>query len=324
MDSRTQKGKMQLNPPYDAAVAAFTTSVQKLAGNDTRLLLAVSGGPDSLAMLLLAHAAMPERISAATVDHQLRPEAADEANFVAGLCEKLNIPHSILRHSAPIIGNLQSEARAVRYALLHNHADAVDCDFIATAHHADDQLETVLMRIARGSGIDGLAAVRARQGRIVRPMLGFTKSDMEEICTRSGITPVRDPSNSDDSFDRVVMRQWLSSTTHPFDPHRAVRTATAFADVSEALEWMTDTMFETHVSPRDGGFVLNATSLPREIQRRLLLRVLDLIQQGYVPRGEAAENALDTLANGDQQMLGNVLCKGGDLWHFRPAPQRQQ
>ena len=315
---------MQLIPPPDAQVAKFTSAVQELAGNDAHMLLAVSGGPDSLAMLLLAHAAMPTQISAATVDHELRPEAADEAAFVAALCGKLDVPHATLRPSTPISGNVQSNARAARYALLQSQADADGSDFIATAHHADDQLETVLMRIARGSGIDGIAAVRARQGRIIRPMLAFAKSELEEVCEQSGVTPVRDPSNSDDSFDRIKMRQWLASTQHPFDPLRAVRTATAFADASEALDWMAHRLFESEISSEDDRLILTANGLPRELQRRLLLRILDCIQPGYVPRGEAAEKALDTLLNGGQQLLGDVLCKGGNAWHFRLAPQRTQ
>ena len=315
---------MHLSPPSELAVAKFTSAAQKLVGDEARVLLAVSGGPDSVAMLLLAHAAMPHRISAATVNHQLRPEAAAEADFVAALCEKLTIPHTVLSPSEPISGNLQSEARAVRYALLLSQADKAGCDWIATAHHADDQLETVLMRIARGSGIDGLAAVRARQGRIFRPMLSFAKRELEEICDLYGITPISDPSNSNDSFDRVAMRQWLASNPHPFDPHRAVRTATAFADASEALDWMTDALFQTHMSRADDGFAIDAGELPRELQRRMLLRILDQIQQGYVPRGDAADRALDTLNNGGQQILGNVLCEGGVEWRFRPAPQRRQ
>lgn len=315
---------MQLIPPPDAAVAKFTSAVQKLAGGDARVLLAVSGGPDSLAMMLLAHVAMPDRISAATIDHQLRTEAAEEANFVAALCGKLNIPHTVLRPSEPITGNLQSEARTARYALLQSQADAEGCDFIATAHHADDQLETLLMRIARGSGVDGLAGVRMRQGRIIRPMLAFTKTELEEICEQSGITPISDPSNADGSFDRVKMRQWLASNAHPFDPLRAVRTASAFADAAEALDWMADSAFETRVSSKDDTLIFDATALPKEIQRRLLLRILDQIQPGYVPRGEATDRALETLNNGGRQMLGDILCEGGQTWRFRRAPQRQR
>ena len=314
---------MQLVPPPDAAVAKFTSAVQKLAGDNVRVLLAVSGGPDSLAMLLLANAAMPDRISAATVDHRLRPEAADEAAFVAVLCEKLNIRHTVLRPPEPITGNLQSEARKARYSLLQSQADADGCGFVATAHHADDQLETVLMRIKRGSGIDGLAGVRAQQGRIIRPLLAFTKSELEEICALSNVTPVRDRSNEDDSFDRVAMRQWLASAEHPFDPHRALRTATAFADASEALEWTTDRVFETRVSSDGSDIILNPAGLPREIQRRLVLRILDHIQPGYIPRGDATDRALETLNESGRQLLGDVLCEGGTIWRFRLAPPRQ-
>lgn len=297
--------------------------MQKLAGANARVLLAVSGGPDSLAMLLLAYAAMPDRICAATVDHELRPEAAEEAVFVAALCSQLSIPHSILRPHTPITGNLQSSARAARYALLQAHTDAVGCDWIATAHHADDQLETVLMRIARGSGVDGLSGVRALQGCIIRPMLTFSKAELEEICAETGVVPVRDPSNGDDSFDRVKMRQWLAANPHPFDPHRAVRTATALADAAGALHWMTDALFQTHVTREDDSFIVNAADLPRELQRRLVLRILSQIQSDYVPRGDALDRALDTLADGGKQMLGDVQCEGGKIWRFRPAPQRR-
>jgi tRNA(Ile)-lysidine synthase len=73
----------------------------------------------------------------------------------------------------------------------------------------------------------------------------------------------------------------------------------------------------------DGGLILDATGLPREIKRRVLLRIIDHIQPGYVPRGDAADRALDTLNNGERQMLGNILCEGGETWRFRPAPRRQ-
>jgi tRNA(Ile)-lysidine synthase len=314
---------VQLSPPPDLSVAKFTSAVQKLAGDNARVLLAVSGGPDSLAMLLLAYAAMPDCVCAATVDHELRPEAADEAEFVAALCSQLSIAHRILRPSTAITGNLQSNARKARYALLQAHADATGCNWIATAHHADDQLETVLMRIARGSGVDGLSGVRALQGRIIRPMLAFTKNELEEICAKTGVAPVRDPSNKDDSFDRVKMRQWLAANSHPFDPNRAVRTATAFANAAEALEWMTDALFQTHVTREDDSFTFNTNDLPRELQRRLVLRILSQIQPDYVPRGDALDRAFDTLADGGKQLLGDVQCDGGKIWRFRLAPKRR-
>jgi tRNA(Ile)-lysidine synthase len=314
---------VQVTPPADPAVLRFGEAVEKLTGGGGRLLLAVSGGPDSLALLSLAHAAMPARIAAATVDHGLRPEAAAEAGFVATLCCELGISHAILRPEEPITGSLQASARAARYRLLEKHAREAGCSWIATAHHADDQLETVLMRIARGAGISGLAAVRARQGKIIRPLLDFRKSELEEICAAAGVEPVRDPSNDNSDFDRVAMRKWLTETAHPFDPLRAVRSAAAFADASEALEWMAERLFATSVEAKDDMLVIDVSDIPGELRRRLLLRALAQIEPGNTPRGDAIDRALVALVAGERITLGNVLCEGGRQWTFHPAPKRR-
>lgn len=314
---------MQLKRPSAAAVTAFTASVEQLTSGQGRLLLAVSGGPDSLALLLLAHAALPDRIEAATMDHGLRQEAADEAIFVGSLCGALGVEHHILHPAQPIAGCLQAEARRERYAALHARAQTSGCEWIATAHHADDQLETILMRIARGSGIDGLAAVRARHGRVIRPLLHFRKAELEGICTECGATPVLDPSNQDLGFDRVAIRQWLANLHHPLKAHRAVQTASACADASEALNWVTEQYYHTHVQPSANDVTLNTGNLPRELLRRLSLRIIDTLQPGYMPRGEALDEAMRALAKGEQRMLGDVICQGGANWRFRPAPKRR-
>jgi tRNA(Ile)-lysidine synthase len=147
------------------SLARFQADLDRLTGGAGRVGIAVSGGPDSLALLLLAHAAIPGGIAAATVDHGLRAEAAGEAAFVAALCATLGIPHATLRPGAPITGNIQSSARKARYALLEIWADQHNLDWIATAHHADDQAETLLMRLSRGAGVAGLSGVRAVNGR---------------------------------------------------------------------------------------------------------------------------------------------------------------
>ncbi|HNJ46834.1 MAG TPA: tRNA lysidine(34) synthetase TilS, partial [Novosphingobium sp.] len=159
--------------------ARFSADLAALWPGEGRLGLAVSGGPDSLALLLLAHAAMPERIAAATVDHGLRVEAADEAAMVARLCGELGVPHATLRVTVDE-GNVQSNARTARYAALADWMERDGLGALATAHHADDQAETLLMRLARGSGLDGLAAMpgvtHLAGVKLVRPLLGVPKA----------------------------------------------------------------------------------------------------------------------------------------------------
>lgn len=293
------------------------------ATNNFKVGLAVSGGPDSLALLLLANAAYSGRIAAATVDHGLRLEAAGEARFVGELCAKLKIPHSILTLDTPITGNIQSAARKARYALLGKWADAQNCEFIATAHHADDQLETVLMRVSRGSGIDGMSGVRPTNGRIIRPLLGFTKNKLINICDEAGIIPVQDPSNADTAFDRVRMRKWLASTPHPFDAIAASRSVSAMAEASQALEWTARHFAETRITAAEGGYTITPDNLPRELQRRLLLIALNKLEPTVTPRGDAVERILDALIAGNKVTMGNILCSGKKTWHFSSAPPRR-
>ncbi len=310
--------------PDPDIVARFSAALERLTDDDgARILLAVSGGPDSLALLILAHTACPDRIVAATVDHGLRPEAAAEAEFVAGLCKQAGIAHEILRPASPITGNLQSAARAARYKLLGEYTAAAGCHWIATAHHGDDQLETMLMRLARGSGVDGLSGVRARNGAIIRPLLDFAKAELEAICADAGIEPVRDPSNDDSDFDRVAMRKWLAANLHPFAPARAARTAAALAEASEALGWMAEKLATERIASDDKGLKLDAKDLPSELQRRLLLIALRTVDANANPRGEAVDLLLTALKAGERVSSGTIDCVGGDIWRLRPAPPRQ-
>ena len=307
----------------DSDIVRFTQAIERLTAGEGRIGLAVSGGPDSLALLLLAHTVFPNRIAAATVDHGLRPEATDEAHFVAAVCAERGIAHDILTPATPITGNIQSSAREARYALLEKWADTCGLQWITTAHHSDDQLETLLMRLARGSGVAGLAAIRARNGRIIRPLLGFSKAELETICASEGVEPVRDPSNDDSDFDRVAMRQWLAGSAHPFKLDRVARSAAALGDSAEALDWMTAKLTEQHIEQKGEIINLDTTDLPRELARRLLLTALAMVDPQSAPRGDAVDRALDGLPRGEVMTLGNVRCVGGAIWQFEAAPPRR-
>jgi tRNA(Ile)-lysidine synthase len=142
--------------PFAVAAERFHHDLNRALGAELRgaILLAVSGGPDSMAMLTLAAATFPGRIRVATVDHRLRAAAAAEAEMVANHCALLHVPHATLIPDAPITGaSIQAAARQVRYRLLADHARGVGAETIATAHHADDQAETFLMRAARRGAV---------------------------------------------------------------------------------------------------------------------------------------------------------------------------
>lgn len=301
----------------------FRAALYRLDCADNRLLCAVSGGPDSLALLLLAQQTLPGKLVAATVDHQLRPESADEAQIVAEICRNLGVSHIILTPDEKISGNLQSSARTARYTLLERAADAQNCKHIATAHHADDQLETLLMRFARGSGIDGLSGIRARNGRVIRPVLEFTKAELVNICSSAGIQTVDDPSNTNSDFDRVAMRNWLSNMPHPFSALRTLRTARALADTSDALTWMTDNLAGKRISQENEVIICKPNGLPRELKRRLLIRCLRTMDDNLAPRGDAIDRLLNDLENARTAMIGNIKCLGGDDWQFSKAPPRR-
>ncbi|MGX1785988.1 tRNA lysidine(34) synthetase TilS [Bosea sp. NPDC055332] len=200
--------------PLTAAEAAVL--FRSLASEDA-LIVAVSGGPDSVALLaMLAEWAGQGRplLLAVTVDHGLRAEAAQEALMVGELCAGLGVEHRTKRwlgHKPQTA--VQEKARAARYALLAEEARAFGATAIVTAHTLDDQAETLLMRMAAGSGLAGLAGMAPRSAAngivLARPLLGIGKSRLVATCAARKLSFVRDPSNDDPRFTRIRWRSLL-------------------------------------------------------------------------------------------------------------------
>jgi tRNA(Ile)-lysidine synthase len=318
--------------PSTEAVERFRLSLDPIAEPGRPICLAVSGGPDSLALLALAAAARPGAVEAATVDHGLREDSAAEAATVAAQCAQLGVPHQILTVEwapKPETG-LQERARAKRYALLGEWAAKRESAILVTAHHLDDQAETALMRLARGAGVRGLSAMRrlgrAPGGRVplARPLLGWRRSELEQVCSDAGLSPVQDPSNSDDQFERVRLRAALAEADW-LDPVAIAASARHLAEADTALGWATAMVWRRAVRRQDDQLLFQAKGIPREIRRRVVARAVSrLASEGLDGqlRGREVDRLLAELAAGRKATLRGVLCSGGAQWRFQRAPAR--
>lgn len=326
--------RVNTGPPLCGdAVERFARDLAALVAPGARLLVAVSGGPDSVALLLLAHAVLGDRCAAATVDHALRPESGDEARWVAQLCTGRGIAHATLTGALPErtgrTANLSARARDLRYALLDAEADRVRASHIATAHHADDQVETLVMRLNRGAGVAGLAGVRATSGRIVRPLLGWRKAELAALVAALGIVPVEDPSNVHDRFDRARLRKALAGVAW-IDPDGWSTSAGALADAEVAISWTVGRLEAERCRNEDGGATLRPGGLPFEFRRRLVERCLLTVNPHARLRGGAVARIVHKLDTGDTVTAAGVSCKvqagdsTGAVWRFSSAPPRRR
>jgi tRNA(Ile)-lysidine synthase len=295
-------------------------------GGDARLGLGVSGGPDSLALLLLAAAAMPGRVEVATVDHGLRPESADEAAMVAAVCAELRVAHQTLRVTlAP--GNLQDRARTARYAALGDWCARRDLAALATGHQCDDQAETLLMRLNRGSGLAGLAGVRARGTvpgsalPLLRPLLGWRREELARVVKAAGLAAAQDASNENDRFDRVRIRKSLVEVDW-LDPASLARSAALLADAEGFVGETIAEMWRVNVRAEGEGFVLTPPAsnfAATELANRLIAEL-----GSTVARSDAAA-LVARLRRGENASLGGVLARvQGAHWVFCAEPPRKQ
>jgi tRNA(Ile)-lysidine synthase len=227
------------------------------------ILIAVSGGPDSLALMHLtrewaaeskSRPALERRLFTATVDHGLRQGSRAEAETVAQWAAALGVPHKILIWEGEKPGTrVQELAREARYGLLLDYAYEIQADVLLTAHHADDQAETILFRLLRGSGLAGLAGMEAsieRAGLLhCRPLLAMPKSALIEICETRGQPFFTDPSNSNPAFARTRLRGLMDELAAiGLDRIALIRLGKRAARAEKALALRTETIISRVVS----------------------------------------------------------------------------
>nr|WP_255607806.1 tRNA lysidine(34) synthetase TilS [Ancylobacter sp. Lp-2] len=306
------------------------------------VLLAVSGGPDSTALMLLARQwrrvrAEGPRLCVASVDHGLRPEAAAEAAAVGRLAIDLGLAHEVLQLGMPLtMRGLQEAAREARYAVLARHAEAIGATGIVTAHTLDDQAETVLFRLMRGSGISGLAGMateRPLEGvALLRPLLGVRKAELIAVCDRAGVGFVEDPSNRDTRFARARLRLLMPLLEREgLGAERLARLAERAARADAALEAMVShAASELLDVTSPGAYRLPRAAfldLPEEVGLRLLGRAVRALGTEGVPelgKLEALHEWIRTGGTGARTLAGTLLRATSRTVIFVPAPARRR
>ncbi len=319
-----------------------------------RILIALSGGPDSTALAWLAMrwrtslAGDGPELIAATVDHGLRPDSRTEAESVGRWCAQIGLPHHILTwHGEKPSHGIQEAARSARYEALLGLAHAQMADALAVAHTLDDQAETVLFRLSRGSGLSGLAAMRKASMRngvmLLRPFLDVPKARLIATLKAAQVSFVQDPSNANPRFSRVRLRALAPVLeAEGLDARRLSTFAARMARADAALEAaVDDTARQLEVVAYKDGEALQMSAatfatLPDEIALRLLGRAISSMgHEGPVELGKLEElaQALLTRArdsrNVDSSPLSRTLAgaqiviKKGNMWIF-PAPPRRK
>lgn len=295
-----------------------------------RIGLAVSGGSDSVALAVLLCEARPTReFVLLTVDHGLRPEAARECRFVEQVAAGLGRPAAVLPISQPRQGSLQAWARDARYDRLSEAACEHGLAAIATGHTLDDQAETLMLRLARGSGLKGLASMRpdtVHHGvRIVRPLLRERRGRLQRALGRRGITWCEDPSNTDTRFDRAAMRRLLPQfAAMGLTPERLAGTATHLRRASDLVDGLTEELLRSGLRlERTGAVVLEAERW-RGAHEEVRLRALgEAVQMAgglpHPPRFETLAAAEAALRRGERASLGraNAVPRCGTIQFWR-------
>lgn len=253
-----------------------------------------------------AHLGERDRLIAATVDHGLRPEAAEEAEAVGRFAAGLGVAHAVLRWDTPRRGSrIQAEARAARYRLLVEHAIRLGATLVLTGHTLDDQAETVLMRLIAGSAPGGLAGMRALRQiapgiHLARPLLGLEKADLLAYCRAHGLPFLCDPSNADERFARARLRRLMPALrAEGLSSQRLARLASRAARDEAALAQRAETVFARLARFEPGGLVLDGARLrdePEAIGLRVLERALDAVASGASAAAPKRLERLETLA----------------------------
>lgn len=281
--------------------------------------VAVSGGADSMALAALAHEWGKHRVTALTVDHGLRAESAAEAVIAGKELERLGIRHEILSYTGQKpVSNLMAEARSLRYRLLAEYCARHGIGFLLVAHHLEDNAETFLLRLSRGSGVDGLAAMQSSSPlgnglALLRPLLGVSKERLKATLRERGISWVEDPTNRNLKYKRNALRAGLEALeSKELIEKRLGETILSMRRAREALEEVTAEKMAMCVKFEENAARVNFPAfmaLHEEFRFRIMADLLmKLGDKDYRPRFESLKTLLSDLSLAPKtRTLGGLL-----------------
>ncbi|RED49793.1 tRNA lysidine(34) synthetase TilS [Aestuariispira insulae] len=321
--------------PLDDNAFSHIMADPALAGSACSLAVACSGGPDSMALAFLLSRWCRDngrRLTALVVDHRLRQESAREAETVGARLAALGVRVAILVREGPkLTRDLQNQARLARYGLMLSWCREQGAGDLFLGHHLDDQAETFLLRLARGSGVDGLSAmspIEMRGGiRLVRPLLDIPKTRLVATLEQAGQAFVQDPSNLSDHFTRNRLRRLMPTLAEEgMDARRLADTAKHLSRARQSLEFYTSQHLNRSGRLYPHGFVRleRATFLeaPEEIRLRSLSKLVSALGGAdYPPRFDRLQRLMKRLeadADGAGTLSGcQLLVRGGRIWLAR-------
>ena len=292
-------------------------------------VVAVSGGPDSLSLSALMKTFSIEKnvkVFFVLIDHGIRKNSGIEAKKVKILLKKHKITLIILKNKEEINRNIQGKAREIRYKLLLNFCKKKNVTYILTAHHSDDQVETFLIRLSRGSGVQGLSSMKnitklEKNINLVRPLLDFKKNDLISFAKKIFGTTFKDPSNNDNKYLRTrirLLRKSLDKTGIHHD--QIIRSIKNLASANETLTSYISKITKENVKIVKKEVLINYQNISKEtfeIQRRILSNVIKkFVKSYYPPRSKKIKNVINALSQNKQKKLtlsGCIIEKAGKL-----------
>lgn len=323
--------------PFIAKILSFARE-KKLWQRGERILAAVSGGPDSLGLLLFLHD-IAEReglsVGCCLVQHHLREEAEEEARYVESICERLGIPFFrrdvyVEERRCSSGGSVETVARTLRYEALREVKKEAGYTLIALAHHADDQAETILFHLLRGSGARGLSGMAPKHDELIRPFLTVTKKEIEDFLTAFPYTPCHDATNDEMDATRNRIRHQLLPEMLSYNPN-LVETLLHTADILRAEDACMEEAAEAWLASHGGKGSLEKDAfrgLPLAMQRRVLQRMLLHMGEEAVYFDTLSRLTLlaETGETGKRSSTAHVMMEIGqrDLYFYKGNTKKQE